>query len=297
MKLFVGGQCGTIQGERDNLSGYRCFSAAHHQRPAAFENPSEVLALLDSGAFTDSPENRLTPEQALDRQLTWEQRASKGWGMPWISHALVSYDLLIDETWVGGRRYKNRWDLKKADWAVGQTILAAAYLASQRKFLAPRRLVLSCQGVDAQQYLDCTDAILQFAQPEDWIGLGGWCILGRFTTLLPEFWTTLYHVLPRIADRGIKHVHIFGVLYRPALGGLLWLADSYGLSVSTDSTAPILDCTRADPQKAGVRRNYWRDNVAWWQDSLANLRASPYYKPPPWYPVGRQQIFDFSFAG
>lgn len=287
IELYVGGHANTVQGERYDCPGPRMLTAAH--RPPAMP-PSQEDWLLDSGAFTDSPEKRLTPEQALERQLKYEQKASKCWGEGWQATRLVSYDLLIDETWTNGKKSKRRWTLGKGEWAVEKTVGAAHYLASQREAIAPRGLILSVQGVDAMQYAACAEQVLRVAKPDDWIGLGGWCILGRYTSYLPTFWQSLYLTLPMVKAAGVGHVHIFGVLYQPALGGLLWIADREGLTVSTDSTAPVLSCTRSDHKRAGVRAasGYWRDNVAWWKSTLATLRDSEHYKQPPETKVVRQ---------
>jgi hypothetical protein len=113
---------------------------------------------------------------------------------------------------------------------------------------------------------ECVVEILKVATPDDCIGLGGWCLLGRQTNWMPEFFVTCYEVLPLIAAAGIKHVHLFGVLYLPALGGLLWLCDQYNLAVSTDSTRPILQTTwkgASYRKKANIQFTYWRDNVNW----------------------------------
>jgi hypothetical protein len=88
-------------------------------------------------------------------------------------------------------------------------------------------------------------------------------------------------------------------MYEVALGGLLWLADqfkapdgSHQLAVSTDSTKPVLACTWKNWKKAGARERYWRDNVAWWQRALANLRTSKqFYKEPPQLEPMRQECF------
>lgn len=287
VRLFVGSQGATIRGERVDLDGDRCFTPVH--RLDAVADPSRVTVLLDSGAFTDSPRARLTPDAALDRQLRWEAKASETWGASWQSYALVSYDLLIDETWTTDDiRVKRRWSVRDADRAVRETIDAAAYLASRRADLAPRVPVLACQGVDPLQYAECAAEILRYAQPGDWLGLGGWCILGRYTRLLPIFWTTLYSVLPLVAYAGVRHIHIFGVMWQRALGGLLWIADRHGLTVSTDSSAPILACTRANTKKAGCRHPYWRENVRILTDELANLRSSRWYAEPPRIQAVRQ---------
>src|SRR6266542_5039411 len=68
----------------------------------------------------DPPERRLTPEQALDRQLAREQRAAGGRG--WRAEAVVYLDRLIDETWIDGKRQKRRWTLKAAEAAVRGTV-------------------------------------------------------------------------------------------------------------------------------------------------------------------------------
>jgi hypothetical protein len=159
---------------------------------------------------------------------------------------------------------------------------AARYLAARRAALAPRALVLACQGVDAAQYRECVAEVLKVATPADWLGLGGWCVLGRWRRRwLPAFWETLHACLPLAARAGLRHVHLLGVLWPPALGGLLWLADRHGLAVSTDSSAPLLAPTWPDPKKAGVRAATYRGNVAWWRRRLAALRESPHYQAPP----------------
>lgn len=292
--LYVGGHAGTVQGEREDLAGERMFTAAHPPQAARFDQglPDGVI---DSGAFTDAPDKRLTPEGALGRQLAWELWASEIWRLPlaWRASGLVSYDLLIDETWIAGERHKRRWDIREADRAVRTTVEAAAYLSSQRQRLAPRTLILSAQGVDALQYAECAAGVLQHALPGDWFGLGGWCILGLRKSLLPVFWQTLHIVLPMVKVAGLSHVHIFGVTWLPALGGLLALADKYELTVSTDSTGPVLSCTWKDWKKAGARMPYWRDNVNWWKGTLAELRTSPHYKMPPELALARQEVLCF----
>lgn len=276
VRLFVGGHAHSLQGELNDLGGDRCFTAVH---PApAHTDPSAMRYLLDSGAFSDRPEARLTPPDALARQLQWEARASDAWGQPVAAEAIVSYDLLIDEVWIDGARHKRRWSVADADAAVRETVDAAAFLASQRKALAPRHLVLSCQGVDAGQYAECCAAVLRHAQPGDWVGYGGWCIIGRLQSWLPEFRRTLTRTIPQIARAGIHHVHLFGVLWEPAVAAMLWMADQHDLTVSTDSTAPLLAATRGNHKKAGARDPYWRGNVEWWRVHLRNLRTSPHYR-------------------
>lgn len=280
--LYCGGDAQNVQRRRCNLTGRRCFSGAYG--PKSRFTPAEaaaVVGLLDSGAFSDPPARRLDPAAALGRQLRWEREASRFWGAPWQAAALVSYDLLIDEKWTGASRRKERWSVAEADRAVRVTVEAAAYLASQRERLAPRRLVLACQGVDAIQYAECAAGVLAHADPADWVGLGGWCILGRWRTWIPTFWAAARRVLPAVASAGVRRVHIFGVLYQPALGGLLWLCDRHGLTLSTDSSGPILQPTWKDRVKAGAYAPTWEENVAAWRQRLGALRDSRHYREPP----------------
>jgi len=72
------------------------------------------------------------------------------------------------------------------------------------------------------------------------------------------------------------------------LGGLLWLADQHGISVSTDSTAPVRNARCADWRTSGARCAQWRDTVGWWRAALAGLRETPYYRRPPCPPRTRQ---------
>jgi hypothetical protein len=279
--LYVGGDPGWWP-----LEGRRCFTAA--QRPRTRLGAARVTALLDSGAFSDPPGRRLDPQRALERQLAWERRATAFWGAdtPWRAEALVSYDRLIDEVWTAGpaglARHKRRWTVAEAEGAVRETVEAACFLAAQRTALAPRALVLACQGVDAAQYRECAAEVLKVATPADWLGLGGWCILGRWRRRwLPAFWETLHACLTLASRTGVRRVHLFGVLWPPALGGLLWLADRHGLAVSNYSSAPLLAATWRDSKKSGVRAATPRGNVAWWRRRLAELRGSPLYRAPP----------------
>lgn len=281
VRLFVGSNAWRVQGEQATLAGDRCFTAAHPP-PRLEWDPAAVTALLDSGAFTDPPAKRLSFEAALDRQRFWERQASDRWGQTWQARYLASYDWLIDETWVDGVKHKRRWSVGEAEQAVDETVAAAAYLTERRRYLAPRTLVLGVQGVDAEQYARCARQVLQVAAPGDWIGFGGWCILGRWKSWLPVFWAAMRATLPQVRAAGLSHVHLYGVLWEPALAGLLWLADREGLTVSTDSAAPLLASTRGDAHKAGIRAaGGWRANVDWWTGHLAGLRGSRWYGEPP----------------
>ncbi len=91
IKFYVGGDAGSIQGEPQLLHGPRCFTASIRLKTRL--NLPEVDAMLDSGAFSDKPSARLTPEGALQRQLKWETDANRLCGFQdWRVNYLVSYD-------------------------------------------------------------------------------------------------------------------------------------------------------------------------------------------------------------
>jgi hypothetical protein len=186
--------------------------------------------LLDSGAFPDVKKGRLTFQQALDRQLDYEVRSNI------VSERIVSYDMLIDEKLVNGVQVKERWDEGPAWHAVETTIEAARFLTSKREELQPRQLVLSCQGVTVKQYVECTKAILEFSNPEDIIGLGGWCILGRKRAMITQFVDTIREVLPLVKHAGISHVHLFGVGWLVGLYYYAKVLEELELKGGTDTT-------------------------------------------------------------
>lgn len=284
--LYVGASNGTLQHERDNLTGLRCASAIYRprRRTVGADETLQTHVLLDSGAFSDKPENRLTFEQALERQMIWERNAQRLWEAPnWTIEIVASYDyLLIDEQWSSetGSRVKKRWDKSEAWSAVDVSISAAAYLSSQREILRPRKLLYGCQGTTADQYAECASGILNVSAPGDVFGFGGRCILGRQPKLLQEHYETLLTVIPMVKKAGLSRVHIFGVLFEKAIAPMQWICDQHGLILSTDSVGPIKASLGKDLKKAGARRPYWRDNVAWWKNHLANINRSRWYCDP-----------------
>ena len=182
--------------------------------------------------------------------------------------------------------------MAEADRAVRVTVDAAAYLAAQREHLGSRQLCLACQGVDGIQYGEAVAGVLEHARPGDWIGLGGWCILGLHKSWIPTFWQAARRCLPMIARAGITRAHIFGVLYPPVLGGLLWLCDQHGLTLSTDSSGPVLQVLWKDRVKAGAYHATWEANAEHWVVTLANLRTSPHYvEPPDVVPMRQRTLF------
>jgi hypothetical protein len=254
-------------------------------------NFAESRVLMDSGAFPEVIAGcRVTPEESLQRQLRAINALPRFRDFP----CLVSYDRLIDEKHIGGRRIKQRWTLEEGESAVKETVEAARYLDSQRHELSGYTLVQSCQGVDADQYLRCVEQVLEYCHTGDVVGLGGWCILGRQPSYLQTFWQTINLVIPMIARAGITKVHIFGVTWYkprknqplPPLQPLLWLCDQYGISLSTDGRSPIANALWRDHVRAGAAFPYWRHNLAWVKAEFATLRDSPLYQSPPGWSNG-----------
>src|SRR5258708_4380032 len=256
--------------------------------------PGDTLVIQDSGAFSDK--ERLSHEQALDRQLAHAERFGYA---DQITHR-ASYDLLIDEKWEGGIRYKARWTEQDAGLAVKMTVAAARYLNQHRNGLGA---ILSAQGVSASQYLKCARQVVPLMQEGDAFGLGGWCITGKMPAqMLPVFRETMYEVIPFLGREGVKWVHIWCVIFPQALGQLLHICDEYGLKLSTDSAGPqVKPCFGSwgygewhDPDyqrpPAAIRGLERARHVELTRDWLASFRSTRFYKPinPTWLKKPRQ---------
>ncbi len=194
--------------------------------------PANTAVIQDSGAFSDSKSSRLDLAAALDRQLMH----SNNFGYDSQVTHRASYDLLIDEKWQDGRRIKARWTEDDAWQAVGETVKAARFMATN--YAGGR--VQSAQGVSPGQYLDCAKMVLEWFDFEhDIFGLGGWCISGLMPLVMrPPFNETMLTIIPFLAESGVKNAHIWGVSDVTFLGPLLWMCDQYGIKISTDSSAP-----------------------------------------------------------
>lgn len=200
--------------------------------PVTIENDTPFL--IDSGAFQDVTDERLTFEQALERQLEFEKTVTKD-GRP--AYAIVSYDRLVDEQFDGNNQFKQRVSYDDGEQYVRETIEASRYLASQRERLKPRKLVLSCQGTTTEQYIRCLNGVLEFATDEDIIGLGGFCIISRSKKYEQQFYEVINQAFPIIAQHGIKRVHIFGVGIIKILVQAEFLARQYGIECSYDTSS------------------------------------------------------------
>lgn len=195
--------------------------------------PDGVSVLQDSGAFSDGMlSERLPFAAALERQRKHAER----YGYADKVVARASYDLLIDEKWVDGVRKKLRWERSEAERAVQVTIDAAAFLAVNETQVAR---VFSAQGVAVDQYVECVRGLLPFFRSGDVLGLGGWCIMGiKPKQIYPVFEQIIPKVMSLAALSGLHRVHIWGVLYEPALKLLAEWGRWLGLTVSTDSRGP-----------------------------------------------------------
>jgi hypothetical protein len=246
--------------------------------------------LEDSGAFCDGPGERLSFAAALERQII---HATKYGYLDQVV-ALASYDLLIDEKWTNGKRYKVRWSESEAEQAVVETVAAARFLAGNRhKLPVGTRLVLSAQGVTAEQYLYCAKQVFPLLSDGDILGLGGWCIAGKMPRRIrPTFNTTVLRVLPCAADSGVERVHIWGVVDPTFLGPLLWVCDQNGLRLSTDSAGPQLRPAMGEWGYRGWRNGAYNSppveargihramHVRMTRIYLNNLRRSRFYHHP-----------------
>jgi len=293
LEVFVNCQSNTYQKELNNICGSVQLSPVRvtgkEKKKVISRRPdcgqidfSKSKLLYDSGAFSDvSTGCRVTAEESLTRQLHTLSL------LPQFSQVdIVSYDLLIDEKHVNGAKIKNRWSVEEGIVAVRETVEASRYLDSQRDRLNGYGIIQSCQGVDAEQYLECVEEVLQYCKPEDCLGLGGWCILGMQKRWLPTFHQVVEKVIPVVAEAGIKRVHIFGVTwykasrgYPPPLPLLLYYCDLYGIKLSTDGRSPISNALWKNYRQAGATFPNWRHNLAWVKTEMACLKDSPHYGP------------------
>ena len=246
MILYVGNSKTKLQ---QKLLGVKHFCA--EPCGTLYLPPNNPKVLLDSGAFADVRRGRITFEEALERQLAYEQRYG------FISERLVSYDLLIDEQLQGDRQVKDRWGEGKGWNAVETTIAATEFLAARRRELAPRQLVLSCHGVTAEQYITCMKAILEIVEPQDCIGLGGWCIVGQRRELASLFWDAMNAVLPMIAKAGVKDVHIFGLAWVSIMREWAIRCRDLGLRASNDTSRFHFELSRGMMLDTASGKSLW----------------------------------------
>lgn len=216
-------------------------NATDRKRASTPAIPASTQVLQDSGAFSDGGfTHRLSFTEALARQEAHAER----YGYADQIAARASYDLLIDEMWDENEtsdvlvRHTRRWTETAAEDAVRETVEAARFLSVHRNGLP---CVLSAQGVTPRQYLGAVQQIVPLMHDGDILGLGGWCVVGKSPAqMIPAFRDTMALVIPFAGQAGVQRIHLWGVVYAPALAALLWLADQHGLTVSTDSMGPAV---------------------------------------------------------
>lgn len=191
---------------------------------------NHVDYMVDSGAFQDVDKNkRLSFSDALERQKTIIKAVS------YPPKSIVTYDFLVDEKYENGRKIKQRVSWEASKHYVSETIKAAEYYSQNR--IKDVSLIISAQGINPEQYYECSEKVLNFAEEGDIFGFGGFCILGKVKKLVPSALLTFQKVLPLVKEKGIKKVHIFGVTYLDFLYILSKMCDRVDLGCQTDSTA------------------------------------------------------------
>lgn len=261
--------------------------------------PDGTQVIQDSGAFSDGPGQRLSFEEALERQVSHAEQFGYA---DMLTHR-ASYDLLIDEKWENGVRHKARWTEDEAELAVKITVNAAKYLNENRHGM---NVILSAQGVSAKQYAKCAEQIIPLVQPGDIFGLGGFCIIGKYPRMMTVFREIIQEVIPLLGIAGIKIAQIWGTCYAPALGELLYLCDAEGIALRTDGVGPSLKPCMGEWGYASWRDNNYRRpppeirglerarHVAATYDWLAHFRE----RESKWYrfvPIKAKQYYQMSW--
>lgn len=211
----------------------------------AYEFDLTALAISDSGAFQEIAE-RLKAVEALRRQLRFRHNIRIRRNAPhWNFEALCIYDQMggVDEKIivVNGRKkkIKQRGTYETAQIAIAQTLEAAYIYAINRKHIQCPIMFIG-QGINPDQYIDeCLKPMLQYIQPGDYFGFGGFCIIGKVPSLKPVFYETFARALPILLDHGIERVHILGVCVVDAIQEAMKIARPYTtLAISSDSASP-----------------------------------------------------------
>lgn len=286
IRLYVGINETVWNEQRPEPGSYACVAPVYGKTESTKKTnsvyiPDGTLVLQDSGAFSDGPGQRISFKDAYDRQVAHAIRYSYDDKI----ESVASYDLLIDEKWHDGIRSKLRWSEAEAWDAVDETVAAARYISRRKEW----PVVYSAQGVSLQQYRKCVMDVSQFFEDDDILGLGGWCIIGIRKSLIEPFKQIVSEVVP-LASNFTNRIHIWGVMYAPALGFLLSVCDDYGIELSTDSSGPSVRPARGMWGYMGwVDRDYERPaarvrgaerarHVVECREWLNNFRETKFYK-------------------
>jgi len=271
--------------QSDVILGDRQFSPLYKGRHLI--SSSQICKLLDSGAFSDQDDQRLTPESALQRQLAFERWCEDAWNEkwrnlganyrePWQADIICSYDWLIGPD----------TPPRAAAHRVQVTIENARYLAKQRRHLEPRQLMFLVQGQTPQQYALCLERILEFAQRHDMIGFGGWSYLGRTRRKrdLVQLFETMQLCVALLRDSGLYGgLHLMGVAGRLPLGLVLRECDRLLLPLSADTTTLVRSAVTRDKRK--VAPWSWTSaelDIVLKKTAIATLREFLYYRRHLW---------------
>lgn len=220
--------------------------------------PNDTIYMMDSGAFQDvKDDQRLTFANALKRQLDFEKKLGVK------AESLVSYDRLVDEQCENGVQFKKRVDDDIGVDYVEETIKASEYFVREREkgLLKNRNLVLSNQGCNVRQYVGCVNNILDIAEPNDIIGIGGFCIMYRSKEYRQDYYEILKHTLPRIAEKGIRRIHIFGMSIFEVLIRTDLMCKKYGIECSYDTSSAERGAVFGrlfDPDKASICNIFYK---------------------------------------
>ena len=218
----------------ESITPYLCLNPYYN---VSLEKNRKVKFIIDSGAFQDvGKDSRLSFDNALKRQLDFEKHVSKR-----KAEAIVSYDRLVDEQLNGEGQFKKRVSIKLGKEYVEETIRAAEFLAERRDKLGPRKLILSCQGTTIKQYLECIDSILEVSEPDDIVGIGGFCILSKSIEYEKQYYKIVTKAFPKIRKHGIERVHIFGMGVFRALVQTDVYARMNGIECSYDTSSPEIN--------------------------------------------------------
>ena len=191
--------------------------------------PPECKYIMDSGAFQDvADDKRLSFKSALERQLNFENKLGVK------AEAIVSYDRLVDEQLTNGKQVKQRVDYNLGADYVEETIKAAEYLS---RALPDRTLVLSNQGTNVKQYVECVEHTLNVSKTGDIIGIGGFCILSRNKQYRLDYFEILKEILPKLQSKKIQRIHIFGMGVIDVLIQTDIICKKYGVTCSYDTSS------------------------------------------------------------
>lgn len=262
---------------------YVCVSPVYGEkeiRDSSISLPADCEVVQDSGAFCDRRHGRNEYAYALQRQITHAER----YGYSDQIVARATYDMLV-----------TKFDTPEyATTGVNETIKAARWLHRHRDDMPQAcPLIITAQGLDVSQYVQCVRALLPCFEEGDILGLGGWAWIGKAPRLLmPVFRQTMKQVIPLAAQAGIKRVHIWGVCKPSALSVLLWECDQHGIAVQTDSSGPVRKVAFSDWGYAEWRDNDYKrpdDPEAFYHDRvrhvaqtarwLSGFRSTPNYPP------------------